>query len=704
MSKVNFFFEKRKFFGNCGRKDLNNTYYLYKGYYQDASDGSGNKKQHYPLSLRFGRGEIAIYYTDIEDKRVRKVYSLQTVDGNLNQRHLAEKIENYALMPLWPANTRPPKKELRVNVELLNIGYFPCYFGFCLEDSKFKKNGSLDNDEKKEERLPEIRDKALKFTYALTKDRDTESQSFQKKIWKIIPTKQNDKVKKTEKKYSDTWRIENDENNKLLIKCDNINFFKILLDFLFELEKASTFEFEDKFFFQIKQCLSNNYVICALTNKCQYLFELDRTGKDDSVSKEGILKKHFLEAERSWLNVCRLPEYRRAFTSTKSMFQSRANEVKTVFFDSRIGKENEYRRKFLNNMEGRLLRNEVCTFFMRDYNIWAAFRCLMGKFEIACLFISLFLIPFLDLFLPPQWTGLSTYFLPMCILFLLFLKYKSIKVNLFRLFLPRMTLGIMFGWAIFWSNQDLWKKAIGSSFNVALLLTIGVLVLLFLYVYTDISNHTYQNSGRNPRRENLIKAGNLLAMAGVLSLVMGHYVIQFFAVPLLENSGSLNHPVFYEKNLVPSKYPDLECFFHPESCDQYPLVSGENMMTQEKHDIFLYPSIKDICTKDSDERVLQGTFIYNGSSAPQKKLQKKPILRENIKYFLKIKDLKVENFHIRKIILPSRLEILSPLVSWLHIDRIVYIFSVLFSQTIISIFMGVVLQMIWEDRPITEPL
>ncbi len=38
--------------------------------------------------------------------------------------------------------------------------------------------------------------------------------------------------------------------------------------------------------------------------------------------------------------------------------------------------------------------------------------------------------------------------------------------------------------------------------------------------------------------------------------------------------------------------------------------------------------------------------------------------------------------------------------SW-HIK---YIWSILLSQFIVSIFIGVVLQFLWEDRPITEPL
>jgi hypothetical protein len=33
-----------------------------------------------------------------------------------------------------------------------------------------------------------------------------------------------------------------------------------------------------------------------------------------------------------------------------------------------------------------------------------------------------------------------------------------------------------------------------------------------------------------------------------------------------------------------------------------------------------------------------------------------------------------------------------------------YIWSILFSQLVLSILMGVVLQLLWEDRPITEPL
>ena len=36
--------------------------------------------------------------------------------------------------------------------------------------------------------------------------------------------------------------------------------------------------------------------------------------------------------------------------------------------------------------------------------------------------------------------------------------------------------------------------------------------------------------------------------------------------------------------------------------------------------------------------------------------------------------------------------------------EIIYIWSVLLSQALMAIFIGVILQLIWEDRPITEPL
>ena len=36
--------------------------------------------------------------------------------------------------------------------------------------------------------------------------------------------------------------------------------------------------------------------------------------------------------------------------------------------------------------------------------------------------------------------------------------------------------------------------------------------------------------------------------------------------------------------------------------------------------------------------------------------------------------------------------------------KAIYVWSILFSQLVVSILIGVVLQLLWEDRPITEPL
>ena len=66
-----------------------------------------------------------------------------------------------------------------------------------------------------------------------------------------------------------------------------------------------------------------------------------------------------------------------------------------------------------------------------------------------------------------------------------------------------------------------------------------------------------------------------------------------------------------------------------------------------------------------------------------------PKLNDKVKYFFG----KTENYRSVKVF-----------SSWSDDAKVLYVWSILFSQLVASILVGIVLQLLWEDRPITEPL
>lgn len=589
MARTNFFFKRQEFIP----PGIRQPYYTYLGYLIE-----GRKD---PISIYFGKDEIAVYYTK-DDSQVLKIFSLYVAEGTINQQMLAKKVEDYAKMPLWPLSDDLLKDELGrlcVNPVLLHMGFFASYYGFEFGEDRFSKinlPGSRSN-------IVHIKDDStLEFIYGKRGEDDKNA-------------------------CEDTWKI--DEDGK--VKASRISFSKILLDFLFELDFANTFE--DENFFQLQPHLQNNLVLDALTKKCRYLYQLNKLRDFSQTTTHQKLPKPFLNAEKEWLNVCRLEKYKPVFVSPNSLFYDPETEVKKIFFEPRVGQGRKPRTAFLKNKEDAQLKNEICTFFMRKYNIWRAFRTLMPAWVVLIFPFIVLSIPLGDYFLNKcqlkDLAGVSTIYLPLLLLISMLIYNAAKGINLFKLLLPRLFLGIMLGWSIFWSTEELWKKALMDNAERILISSGCLLIIIFLYIFTDISNRMYRKAQFVPIA---LKTFNLIIMALLISFVMGFYVIQFYAGPMLNHADFLGNKRLYKAEIAKDKLPDD-------------------------------PDLYKIFTEHSE------------------------ILDENVKCFGKF-----ENYSSVKIWLP-----------W-GPARAIYIWSILFSQLVVSILIGVVLQLLWEDRPITEPL
>jgi len=231
------------------------------------------------------------------------------------------------------------------------------------------------------------------------------------------------------------------------------------------------------------------------------------------------------------------------------------------------------------------------------------------------------LIPFGDLLLSyviskKLGAGFFSIILPILTIAALIFYSIGTGINLFKLFLPRLFLGILLGWSTFWGAANLWKSSLTMHIIEIIVADIILLVIIFIYIFTDIKNKVVKVSGGTIIKRTMV----LLFFAMIISLIQGFYVIQFQAKPILENSDAV-------KNI-------------------------------------------DKVLSDSGAKRQGSSDKYTG----------------RLNFFI----FKCDNFQSMKLY-------------WFNYRQI-YIWSVLFFQFIISILIGVVLQSLWEDRPITEPL
>ncbi|HLC16946.1 MAG TPA: hypothetical protein VJL89_12050 [Thermodesulfovibrionia bacterium] len=675
MLKTNYFFERSEFDDSLIRK----PYYLYKGYYTES-------EEKYPVILHFGRDEIVISYKD-DKGRIYKVFSINVSEGELNQKELINKIEHYWNMPIWPLKR---DISLKVDKDLISISYFTRIYPFDIMGEEFI----------------ELR---------------------------LFAQKQNDfKISKDVIDFPkvETWALIDEE-----IYACKINFRKILLDLLFELEYTTTFE--DENFLKLQPVLKNNMLIDAFLRKCHYLYELYHLREFERTKSNQNLPKKFINAEKTWLNACVHKSYLDLFTSEKSIFKTVEEEVELVIFKSFLGKRGKKRTDYFSK-EDSAIRNQSATFFLRKYSLYNAFRILTPWILIIfpLLLLSILIhsnevsfklteqsltelkedtiIRQLEKIKNQSFTdeknfleelkqllekddfekykskilkiardegtlnyfaGLSKILLPVILFFIAFIYYWYTGINLFKLIFPRLFLGILLGWSIFWSSSDLWKASLITNAGKIIILDLVLIVIIFLIIYTRIQNRLIRAKGSA-----FVKALHLLLFAMFISFIQGFYVLQFQAEPMLENSDFLKK--------------DNARLFQPEPTEVDDKIKEIN--------------VNELAIRPIRKNEPSSTYPVYHTSKLQEPIMVEAKLNDVTLTVKKNNDDCDNNIECLKNQKDRKLYEINNYTSltvWKNKEfKIYHIWSIHLSQFVMSILIGIIWLLIWEDRPITEPL
>lgn len=218
-------------------------------------------------------------------------------------------------------------------------------------------------------------------------------------------------------------------------------------------------------------------------------------------------------------------------------------------------------------------------------------------------------------------TGIFSIVLPVFVLLSFFIKYATSRINLFKLLLPRLFLGILFGWLI-GGTDELWKAALSMHSGKIVALNLFVLFIIFLSVITEIRNKLVRQTDKIVFKRSV----GIVFLAMVISFTQGFYVIQM--------------------KLSPSQL--------------------ETLMSPKKQDLSLKIAIDGYPYRAECDKLNISCSVYDATT-------KADIGHKQLKLFK------------QKAVL-------------------IYIWKIHLTQFMMSILIGVVLQLLWEDRPITEPL
>ena len=626
MKKSNIFFK--------ATKNREPFVYLYKNLYICSKTKDNTYKKFYPISVSFNKNEITFMYTSFSKDKTIPLFRLP-VESQINKYILREKVESYWNSPIIDISTFEEKETtLFLSPHLIKMGFFTDLFQFDLIKKK--------NLYKFEEQVY-FEDK---------------NYAYQGKISKI---KKNREIyfsyKKGDKEiYLEKWNINYElcgNDNRFIIQTDRINFMHIFLDFVYEIIYTNTFS-DYKAASVIHNLLKDSF-FSTLVSKYEYLDALYKL-KDEKIIKGKDLNNYpdFLKKEKQWMETLLDEKNIEFFNSSRSIFLHIEKEIENVLFNTQIGVYKKSRDKLLINKrkeEGNFLDKyydqhligSISAFFLRRYNLIDAFRTIFPLFRKLTYGIFIFFLlitTFGDYGLqviPLQGINNSLNFhlsvvFPLLAGIFAVVWYLIKKINLFKLMLPRMFLGILIGWLSFAVSADLWKDYIIKDWPKIFILDFVLFVIITAFLFTMIRNRLQRLSDGNI----IVRTITIFLFASFISLFQGLYITQLEAKDILSASG----------------------FFG----------------SLKKNEIY-------ICEIDILNRKVKNFDNFEKICSP-------------IKEYLK------EHYNI-SFLKPVKVEKTYPIIGSV---KIYYLWEILLSQFMVAMLIGIVLQLLWEDRPITEPL
>lgn len=432
---------------------------------------------------------------------------------------------------------------------------------------------------------------------------------------------------------------------------------KLILDFIFDLEHSRVFE-ASPHYEEVEVHLRENFFFNAIAAKAAYYYNrqlyLD-SWRDDDVSE--LYAHNLFNAEIQWLNILRDSRSTEAFWN-ENWFINVEHEYEHVLF--KPFKRSKWRESlnatsdpFLDKQNIRILRESV-RWFLRRYSLINGVRAILQYKELRRLWlIPLILFSFIVfpniLSIHNNQSGVIAKFVYVLAGFIPFLivslglMYRKMFLPILGAMLPRLLMAIASAWILFTTAEELWKE----SFDVRLFYNFWVILLIIpvlFFIGIEIRNMAPDIDPWPLTRRILY----ILLIGFFYSILIGIFFTGFSAKKMITRCEYLK--IFYE-----------------------------------------------IQNKDSHD----GAFTFRdtallGQILNAKSFDDREAFEHLDKFRYKFKFLGLSENDSLNIMYKIRV---------LNDDFRLYVFpGMLLFRSLFALFIGIFIQLIFEDKPITEPL
>lgn len=389
---------------------------------------------------------------------------------------------------------------------------------------------------------------------------------------------------------------------------------KLLLDFIYDLEHTDIFK-NAPYYEIVYEALNSNFLFRSIRNKAEYYYQRKMasiTGVDnarlDGFARDIFIADNFIEAEKRWVETIADPRAESIFHFSNGWLGSVEEEMNAVYQSARLSKiasndKEELKEKivkskgmtwrcadFVSNIrcskqedeDGKLAYNKKCLsrynkkiiinarialhWYLQKYNfagilvIWNGGRHstwrLVLRFFLALLFLSIIAIELT----PCDWViNLHVPILIalglLAVRFIFYCKDRKMLGNVggVNVYLPRLLAAVITAWLTLVIGENIFKGFFDRlhSWGTSSLLILAT--LLFVYHEIDKLNHYLRITKK------IARAVVFVAIAFIYSVLSGIIVMDFFGIPYLERTDSIEK--FYTHNIYidKPKYEIKEC-------------------------------------------------------------------------------------------------------------------------------------------------
>lgn len=528
-----------------------------------------------------------------------------------------------------------------------------------------------------------------------------------------VDTSENSNVYKN----LDCFSTEHNDRKIFSSKPNSIFLRDIILDFIFDLEHSKVFQASPNYE-EIEAKFKEDVLFSAISAKAAYYYNRNEYINNSDAVKN-IHSQRLADAELQWLNIIRLEPSVEIFWNSR-WFKPVEMEYKAVLFSSEFSRENWrkelefYEKPKINEHKNkRILRNSA-RWYLRRYSFNNGIKSILqfysnktGKLIILAI-LCFVILPIIFMLVNDETRviGLIFYLLLGLFPFIGISAFilKKMFIPLLSALLPRLLMAIASSWIIFLTTEELVKV----SFDIQIFSGIKWFYLLLVPVIAFMAIEIKNMAPDIQPKATTFRIVYILIIGFFYSILIGMFFINFMNEAILVRSGYLKE--FFTEEVHNSRifYTDKETKALMVGLSDYdsniynfdPYESNNIIDTLKAYKINLSVNYNEISNQQSTKLAFFHKEI-DAINAQTDSLVIMNILSPSLsKAYRSLARIRVVNSFTD--LFDHYLLYQVPVIkNRFYFDIIP---GMLLYRAIFALFIGIFVQLIFEDKPITEPL